>query len=139
MRHPSAALVAAHAALILLACSELMSWDKPEPPASEPPARLLDTARVASPSSGDSVSWSELGELDRQVDSLMLSVRDNERDVEAMVALAHLYMRRGSFDHAVGPLARAAELVPAREDVRYELRLALELSDRAEQQADLAA
>ena len=69
----------------------------------------------------------------------MLSIRDNERDVEAMVGLAHLYMRWGPFDHAVGPLARAAELAPAREDVRYELRLALELSDRAEQQADLAA
>ena len=40
---------------------------------------------------------------------------------------------------AVGPLARALELAPDREDLRAELRLAFQLGQLDEQHVDLAA
>ncbi|MGH7568500.1 MAG: hypothetical protein ACREL9_05960 [Gemmatimonadales bacterium] len=58
--------------------------------------------------------------------------------MQPIIELAYLYLRHGWHDHAVGPLARAAELQPGRDDLKYELRLALKLSGMDPEGADLA-
>ena len=50
-----------------------------------------------------------------------------------------MYMRHGTFEQAVGPLARAIELAPGREDLWYELLLALNLAGLDRQMVDLTA
>ncbi|MGH7547138.1 MAG: hypothetical protein ACREMM_03050 [Gemmatimonadales bacterium] len=87
---------------------------------------------------GDALSLAQLGELDREVDELLLKIEEHELDVEAMAALAFLYMRHGWFDRAIGPLARAVQVEPARDHLRHELLLVLKLSGRAREWIDLA-
>src|SRR2546426_1106735 len=86
----------------------------------------------------DSLSLAGLEALARAEDSLVLAVQEDSANVDAMTELAHLYMLHGSFDHAVGPLARALEVQPGRDDLWYELLLALKLSKLDEQHVDLA-
>jgi len=137
MRCATPALVAAHVALLALACRELLA---PGELNRETAVPLSIAVAPIGPRAawGDSLSLAKLGELEREVDELMLRIEENELDVEAMTALAYLYMRHGWFDRAIGPLARAVQVEPARDDLRYELMLAVRLSGRVEQQVDLA-
>jgi cytochrome c-type biogenesis protein CcmH/NrfG len=86
-----------------------------------------------------SVPMDDLEEMERREDELMTAIQQDERDVESMRTLAEVYMRRGRYDAAIGPLARAAEVEPGRDDLRYELLLVLRLSERAGETVDVAA
>jgi Flp pilus assembly protein TadD len=134
MRYP-VALLAAHAALVAVACRDTLFPDEPRPTATVAP--------VATPSttSHDSLSLAEIEELDGRVDSLMAAIQQHEEDVAAMQALAELYERLGAFGAAIGPLARALELEPGRGDLWMALGRALERSGRTGKvsDADLAA
>jgi len=130
MRTLPAVLVAAHAAVIAFACHEIVA---PEPRA---PARV---ARGTAATSLDSLSLAELQLLAQMEDSLIRAIQQDSGDMAAMAELAHLYMLHGAYDAAVGPLARALELAPDREDLRAELRLAFQLGQLDEQHVDLAA
>jgi len=68
----------------------------------------------------------ELLDIDRQVDSLIARLQENAGDVDAMLAIARIYMERGWMDEAIGPLARALELDPYRRDLWVALDRALE-------------
>jgi len=131
MRTLPAVLVAAHAAVIAFACHEIVA---PEPRA--PNARV---ARGTAATSLDSLSLAELQLLAQMEDSLIRAIQQDSGDMAAMAELAHLYMLHGAYDAAVGPLARALELAPDREDLRAELRLAFQLGQLDEQHVDLAA
>jgi hypothetical protein len=72
----------------------------------------------------------ELLDIDRQVDSLIARLQGNGADVDAMVAIARIYMERGWMDDAIGPLARALELDPYRRDLWVALDQALEAGNR---------
>jgi len=136
MHSATPALVAAHVALLALACRELLAPEKLNRDAVPIAAARLAPGGPAA--RGDALSLAELGELDRHVDELMQKIEENDLDVEAMSALAYLYMRHGWFDRAIGPLARAVQVEPARDGLWYELMLAVKLSGRAEQEVDLA-
>jgi len=135
MRTLPAVLVAAHVVLIGYAYDQL-ARTRSVPPA--PPAPAVPFVPSVPTKSLDSLSLAELEALARVEDSLMLAVQEDSANVDAMTELAHLYMLHGSFDHAVGPLARALELQPGRDDLWYELLLALKLSKLDEQHVDLA-
>ncbi|HEU5261941.1 MAG TPA: hypothetical protein VFU41_11035 [Gemmatimonadales bacterium] len=137
MRSATPVLVAAHVALLALACRELVAPERPNRE-TDVPFAIARIAPGTPAARDDSLSLAELSELDREVDALMLKIERNELDVEAMAALAYLYIRRGWFDRAIGPLARAVQVEPAREDLRYELLLAVRLSGLAGQDVDLA-
>ena len=49
-----------------------------------------------------------------RVEGLTQHLRDNPQDVDEMEHLAALYMANGSYDAALGPLARALQLDPHR-------------------------
>jgi len=49
-----------------------------------------------------------------RVEGLTQHLRNNPRDVDEMEHLAALYMANGSYDAALGPLARALQLDPHR-------------------------
>lgn len=135
MRFAAPALVAAHVAVIGLACRELMAPRNSSPEtAALPDTVSLAAAPRAVPS--DSLSVPELGEVDRRRAELMLSIQQNDSDVTALAELAHLYMRHGWFGEAIGPLARGVEVDPGRVDLFYELRLAVKLSGRPEGEVD---
>jgi cytochrome c-type biogenesis protein CcmH/NrfG len=137
MRHLSAVLVAAHVALFALAWNTLVAPERVVPSRAEP---VVATRPSAAPvGSLDSLSLSELETLARAEDSLVLEVQQDSANVEAMAELAHLYMRHGSFEQAVGPLARALEVTPDRDDLWYELLLALKLSGLDQREVDLTA
>lgn len=128
--------VLAHVAVAALpfACGELFLTD--DVPA-EPPTVLAapaDTLPVLSVQAApdDPPSVAELENVDRRVDELMVAIQKNDRNVEAMRALAVLYAAHGWFDAAIGPLARAVELEPGRDDLRHQLDLVLGLSGGTE-------
>jgi len=62
----------------------------------------------------DSLSLAELELLAEIEDSLIAAIQRDSSDVGAIAELAHLYMLHGAYDAAVGPLARALELMAAR-------------------------
>lgn len=140
MRNLPAALVAAHVALLAFAYSTLVA-PKRSAPGPGSAAAVAVAARVAPvrSTSLDSLSLAELETLALAEDSLLLAVQEDSADVDAMAELAHLYMRHGSFEQAIGPLARAIQVDPKRDDVWYELLLALKLSGLDEHPVDLAA
>jgi cytochrome c-type biogenesis protein CcmH/NrfG len=72
----------------------------------------------------------ELNELSLRVDSLMLHLQEHPQDVEAVTALARLYLGHGWHDDAIGPLARAVELAPEDGSLREELHAAARQSGR---------
>lgn len=125
MRFAAPALVAAHVVVIGLACHELTAPGNPPPESAAPRALPADSLSVA-----------ELGEVDRRRAELILSIQQNDRDLVALAELAHLYMRHGWFGEAIGPLARAVEVDPSRDDLFYELLLAVKLSGRPEGEVD---
>ncbi len=134
MRHLPAALVAVHVVVIGYAYDRLAR--KPPVPAS--PVAAVPVVPAA-PRSLVSLSLAELEALARTEDSLVLAVQEDSANVDAMAELTHLYMRHGSFEQAVGPLARAIEVDASRDDLWYELLLALKLSGLDQRQVDLAA
>ena len=129
MRNLPAVLIAAHAALIAFACHEITAPKRTVP---------SPVARATSETSLDAMSLAELEVLAQMEDSLIGAVQDDTGDVAAMAELAHLYMLHGAYDEAVGPLARALEIAPERDDLRSELRLAFQLGKLDERQVDLA-
>ena len=124
MRHLTAALLAVHFAVLALACTELLS------PASHPAEPALDIPTPPEPPRAvtESLSPARLEEIAMRVDSLMYAVQDDGWNVDAMAELAHLYLRYGWHEAAIGPLARAVEVAPERDDLRYELYLVLRIS-----------
>ncbi len=129
MRNLPAVLIAAHAAVIAFACHEITAPKRTAPSAVAP-------ATSATPL--DTMSLAELEVLAQLEDSLIGAIQDDAGDVAALAELAHLYMLHGAYDEAVGPLARALEIAPERDDLRSELRLAFRLGKLDEQQVDLA-
>jgi tetratricopeptide (TPR) repeat protein len=137
MRHLPAVLVAAHVALVAFAWNALVA---PKRVVSSRAAPVVVARPSAVPArSLDSLSLRELETLARAEDSLLFAVQADSANAEAMAELAHLYMRHGSFEQAIGPLARALEVAPGRDDLWYELLLALKLSGLDQRQVDLTA
>lgn len=124
MRHMPAVLIAAHLALLAVACTELLT------PARDLNQPALDVPAPPEPPSvaAESLSVAELERISMRVDSLMLVVQDDGENVGAMAELAYLYLRHGWHEAAIGPLARAVQVAPGRDDLRYELRLVLKLT-----------
>jgi cytochrome c-type biogenesis protein CcmH/NrfG len=60
-----------------------------------------------------------------RVEALTQHLRNNPRDVDEMEHLAALYMVNGSYDAALGPLARALQLDPHRRSLWAALDTAL--------------
>jgi len=97
----------------------------PEPlPAHKPMTEWFKPIEPESP------SVDELQALDLRVDSLMALVQENGADVDAMLAIARIYMERGWMDDAIGPLARALQIDPYRRDLWVALDRALEAAGR---------
>jgi len=92
---------------------------------------------IQSPASIDpeSLSFAELQQVDRRVDSLMQYLQEHAGDVDAMLAIARIYTEHGWAGDAIGPLARALQLDPYRRDLWVALDRALEKMGR-EQIAD---
>src|SRR5438876_3430849 len=65
-----------------------------------------------------------------RVESLTQHLRSNPEDVGAMEDLAALYMSNGSYDAAIGPLARALQLDPHRRSLWVALDVAVIRSGR---------
>ncbi len=65
-----------------------------------------------------------------RVEGLTQHLRNNPRDVDEMEHLAALYMANGSYDAALGPLARALRLDPHRRSLWVTLDSALRHLDR---------
>src|SRR6266516_6779963 len=65
-----------------------------------------------------------------RVEGLTQHLRNNPRDVDEMEHLAALYMANGSYDAALGPLARALQLDPHRRSLWVTLDRAVRLSGR---------
>ena len=60
-----------------------------------------------------------------RVEGLTQHLRNNPQDVDEMEHLAALYMANGSYDAALGPLARAVQLDPHRRSLWAALHTAL--------------
>src|SRR5213078_4701824 len=65
-----------------------------------------------------------------RVEGLTHHLRNYPRDVDEMEHLAALYMANGSYDAALGPLARALQLDPQRRSLWVTLDSALRHLDR---------
>ncbi|HXG97874.1 MAG TPA: hypothetical protein VNJ06_12280 [Gemmatimonadales bacterium] len=65
-----------------------------------------------------------------RLEGLTQHLRNNPRDVDEMEHLAALYMANGSYDAALGPLARALQLDPQRRSLWVTLDSALRHLDR---------
>ena len=65
-----------------------------------------------------------------RVEGLTDHLRNYPRDVDEMEHLAALYMANGSYDAAIGPLARALQLDPHRRSLWVGLDTALRQLDR---------
>jgi len=66
-----------------------------------------------------------------RVEGLTQHLRDNPQDVDEMEHLAALYMANGSYDAALGPLARALQLDPTRRSLWSALDRAVQRSGAA--------
>jgi len=65
-----------------------------------------------------------------RVEGLTQHLRNNPQDVDEMEHLAALYMANGSYDAALGPLARALQLDPHRRSLWVALDVAVIRSGR---------
>jgi len=83
-------------------------------------------APVAATVEPESLSFAELQQVDRSVDSLMQHLQEVLGDVDAMLALARIYTEHGWAGDAIGPLARALQLDPYRRDLWVALDHALD-------------
>src|SRR5882762_10229174 len=66
-----------------------------------------------------------------RVEGLTQHLRNNPQDVDEIEHLAALYMANGSYDAALGPLARALQLDPRRRSLWVSLDRAVERSGAA--------
>ena len=139
VRNLPAALVAAHIALLAFAYNRLLAPKRTAPRPPSTAAAVVAKVVAVRPKALDALSLAELETLARAEDSLLLAVQEDSADVDAMAELAHLYMRHGSFEQSIGPLARAIQVDPKRDDLWYELLLALKLSGLDERPVDLTA
>jgi hypothetical protein len=131
MRRLPAVLVAVHVALGAFAVKELVA-----PPSIAPDP--VPAASVMPPEQPlDSLSLRELQTLALVEDSLMQAIEEDERNITAMTELAHLYIRHRVYEQAIGPLARAWQLEPSRQDLWYQLLLVLELAHLDLEHVDL--
>jgi len=78
----------------------------------------------------ESLSFAELQQVDRRVDSLMQLLQEHAGDVDAMLAIARIYTEHGWAGEAIGPLARALQLDPYRRDLWVALDRALDKMGR---------
>ena len=85
-----------------------------------------EPAQVAATAEPESLSFAELQQVDRRVDSLMQHLQEAPGDVDAMFALARIYTEHGWAGDAIGPLARALQLDPYRRDLWVALDHALD-------------
>ena len=99
--------------------------------ATEPPPVQSQAIQWPVSSDPDSLSFAQLQQVDRLVDSLMQQLQEHEGDVDAMLAVARIYTEHGWAGDAIGPLARALQLDPYRRDLWVALDRALERSGRA--------
>jgi len=76
-------------------------------------------------------SFARLQDLDGRVDSLLQHLGDHAEDVDAMLAVARIYMENGWSGDAIGPLGRALQLDPHRRDLWVALDRALAQGGRA--------
>jgi len=76
------------------------------------------------------VSFAELQQVDRRVDSVMQHLQEHAGDVDAMLAIARIYTDHGWAGDALGPLARALQLDPYRRDLWVALDRALDRMGR---------
>jgi len=99
----------------------------PEPQPAQSQAMLLPAASGPEPLSVD-----RLQQLDQRVESLLDHLIENAEDVDAMLAVARLYVENGWAQDAIGPLARALQLDPHRLDLWVALDRALAQGRRAQ-------
>lgn len=85
--------------------------------------QAIHVPAVAQP---ESLSFAELQQVDRRVDSLMQYLQERAGDVDAMLAIARIYTEHGWAGDAIGPLARALQLDPYRRDLWVALDRALD-------------
>jgi cytochrome c-type biogenesis protein CcmH/NrfG len=100
--------------------------------ATEPQPVRPQAMQWPASSEPESLSFTRLQELDGRVDSLLQHLEGHAKDVDAMLAVARIYMENGWAGDAVGPLARALQLDPHRRDLWVALDRALERSGRAQ-------
>ena len=98
----------------------------PESPPAQSQTILLPVASEPEP-----LSDGRLQELDQRVESLLDHLQENADDVDAMLAVARLYLENGWAEDAIGPLARALQLDPHRRDLWVALDRALARGGRA--------
>ena len=97
----------------------------------EPQPAQAQAIQGPAASEPESLSFAQLQQIDRRVDSLMQHLQEESRDVDAMLAIARLYTEHGWAGDAIGPLARALQLDPYRRDLWVALDRALAQSGRA--------
>ena len=85
------------------------------------------TAPTPAPAA-DTMDYVAISQLE---DSLMTVLSESSQDVDAMERLAALYLEHGWSDQALGPLARALQLDPARRSLWVALDRAVEGSGLA--------
>lgn len=96
-------------------------------PALRAPDHAMQTPAAAQ---AESLSFAELQQVDRSVDSLMQRLQEQPGDVSAMLAIARIYTEHGWAGDAIGPLARALQLDPYRRDLWVALDRALDKMGR---------
>lgn len=99
-----------------------------EPPSPAPVEVIAELP--ATGTDGEGVD-SLLGALARAQDSVMSYLLEHPDDVDAMERVAHTDMAYGSYDAAIGPLARALQLDPSRRSLWSALDRAVRESGRA--------
>jgi hypothetical protein len=72
----------------------------------------------------------ELAVIDSQINHHMMVIQEAPDQAPPMVELAFFYMKRGWFDRAVGPLARAREIAGQNEEIGRYLELAVARSGK---------
>jgi cytochrome c-type biogenesis protein CcmH/NrfG len=98
--------------------------------ATEPQPARAPAVQWPVSSDPESLSFAQLQQVDRRVDSLMQHLREQADDVDAMLAVARIYTEQGWAGDAIGPLARALQLNPYRRDLWVALDRALERGGR---------
>lgn len=92
-------------------------------PAARAPDQAIQAPALAQ---AESLSFAELQQVDRSVDSLMQHLQEVPGDVDAMLAIARIYTEHGWAGDSIGPLARALQLQPYRRDLWVALDRALD-------------
>jgi cytochrome c-type biogenesis protein CcmH/NrfG len=80
--------------------------------------------------SAQTVTLQELNTVAELEDSLMVHLREQPADIDAMQQLADVYLREGWNEDAIRPLARALQLDPSRRNLWVMLDSAVKHSGR---------